>query len=155
MLLLLADYALGLCNHTTRIVTLSVYITTLELRLTYLRADSMWIYVRNAVLGMFSRLLIPHSMLDRYPSCCVFFFFFLMIRRPPRSPLFPSPTLFRSAHAEGLFEEAREMGHQARLALAQSELGEAHQVEDERRRQDRVAPLPDELHAHLRAEEST
>src|SRR3990172_63130 len=23
-------------------------------------------------------------------------FFFLMIRRPPRSPLFPSPTLFRS-----------------------------------------------------------
>src|SRR2546427_2529330 len=59
------------------------------------------------------------------------------------------------AHAEGLFEEAREMSHQARLALAQSELGEAHQVEDERRRQDRVAPLPDELCAHLRAEEST
>src|SRR2546430_2870898 len=25
-----------------------------------------------------------------------FFFFFLMIRRPPRSPLFPSTTLFRS-----------------------------------------------------------
>src|SRR5256885_13249012 len=25
-----------------------------------------------------------------------FFFFFLMIRPPPRSPLFPSPTLFRS-----------------------------------------------------------
>src|SRR5947208_9928238 len=46
------------------------------------------------------------------------------------------------------------MGHQARLALAQSELAEAHQVEDERRRQDGVAPLPDELHAHLRAEES-
>src|SRR3989475_12303315 len=27
----------------------------------------------------------------------LFFFFFLMIRRPPISPLFPSPTLFRSA----------------------------------------------------------
>src|SRR5260370_4289992 len=26
----------------------------------------------------------------------LFVFFFLMIRRPPRSPLFPSPTLFRS-----------------------------------------------------------
>src|SRR5256885_11936377 len=26
----------------------------------------------------------------------IFFFFFLMIRRPPRSPLFPYPTLFRS-----------------------------------------------------------
>src|SRR6202040_4434330 len=26
-----------------------------------------------------------------------FFFFFLMIRRPPRSPLFPHTTLFRSA----------------------------------------------------------
>src|ERR1017187_6541573 len=25
----------------------------------------------------------------------IFFFFFLMIRRPPRSPLFPYPTLFR------------------------------------------------------------
>src|SRR3989337_1113950 len=35
------------------------------------------------------------------PRCAVcasflFFFFFLMIRPPPRSPLFPSPTLFRS-----------------------------------------------------------
>src|SRR3712207_7826252 len=28
------------------------------------------------------------------------FFFFLMIRRPPRSTLFPYPTLFRSAHLE-------------------------------------------------------
>src|SRR3712207_8983151 len=29
-------------------------------------------------------------------STIVFIFFFLMIRRPPRSTLFPSPTLFRS-----------------------------------------------------------
>src|SRR4051812_49896330 len=29
----------------------------------------------------------------------VFFFFFLMIRRPPRSPLFPYTTLFRSRGA--------------------------------------------------------
>src|SRR5258708_12358673 len=28
--------------------------------------------------------------------CLLFFFFFLMIRRPPRSTLFPYPTLFRS-----------------------------------------------------------
>ena len=28
-------------------------------------------------------------------------FFFLMIRRPPRSTLFPYPTLFRSLHGEG------------------------------------------------------
>src|SRR2546427_9132600 len=28
-----------------------------------------------------------------------FFFFFLMIERPPRSPLFPSTTLFRSVRA--------------------------------------------------------
>src|SRR3989475_2214575 len=28
--------------------------------------------------------------------CVIFLFFFLMIRRPPRSPLFPSTTLFRS-----------------------------------------------------------
>src|ERR1019366_1090238 len=29
-------------------------------------------------------------------SAFIFFFFFLMIRPPPRSPLFPSPPLFRS-----------------------------------------------------------
>src|ERR1044072_8455938 len=29
-------------------------------------------------------------------SCFFFFFFFLMTRRPPRSPLFPYTTLFRS-----------------------------------------------------------
>src|SRR5438552_11181008 len=39
------------------------------------------------------------------PSCCVLnnvfcsiVFFFLMLRRPPRSPLFPYTTLFRSPH---------------------------------------------------------
>src|SRR2546430_13512823 len=30
---------------------------------------------------------------------CLLFFFFLMIRPPPRSPLFPYPTLSRSHHA--------------------------------------------------------
>src|SRR3954449_1587614 len=30
------------------------------------------------------------------PVCCCLSFFFLMIRRPPRSTLFPYPTLFRS-----------------------------------------------------------
>src|SRR5256885_14777849 len=32
-------------------------------------------------------------------SYYLYVFFFLMIRRPPRSPLFPSTTLFRSADA--------------------------------------------------------
>src|SRR2546430_4826254 len=36
---------------------------------------------------------------SRSPS--VPFFFFLMFRRPPRSPLFPSPTLFRSDGRSG------------------------------------------------------
>src|SRR3712207_7166361 len=31
----------------------------------------------------------------------LFFFFFLMIRRPPRSTLFPYPTLFRSRPGRG------------------------------------------------------
>src|ERR1035441_5833954 len=35
----------------------------------------------------------PHLLLLTYLDS--FFFFFLMIRRPPRSPLFPYPTLFR------------------------------------------------------------
>src|SRR2546422_11171822 len=33
-------------------------------------------------------------------------FFFLMKRRPPSSPLFPYPTLFRSAEREGRFPDA-------------------------------------------------
>src|SRR5204863_9053874 len=36
------------------------------------------------------------------------FFFFLMLRRPPRSPLFPYTTLFRSQHAR------RHVGRQRR-----------------------------------------
>src|SRR3954454_25415268 len=32
---------------------------------------------------------------------CILFFFFLMIRRPPRSPLFPYTTLFRSRSPTG------------------------------------------------------
>src|SRR5260221_4259767 len=34
--------------------------------------------------------------LHTFPFLLFFFFFFLMIRRPPRSPLFPYTTLFRS-----------------------------------------------------------
>src|SRR5258706_10984796 len=39
-----------------------------------------------------------------FSSCPIFlfFFFFLMIRRPPRSPLFPYTTLFRSTYADDL-----------------------------------------------------
>src|SRR3712207_8633999 len=32
----------------------------------------------------------------------MYFFFFLMIRRPPRSTLFPYPTLFRSNAGQGV-----------------------------------------------------
>src|SRR5260370_29710108 len=35
----------------------------------------------------------------------IFFFFFLMIRRPPRSPLFPYTTLFRSMTATALLDQ--------------------------------------------------
>src|SRR2546425_5678261 len=38
---------------------------------------------------------------DSNGICCFCFFFFLMIRRPPRSTLFPSTTLFRSRGARG------------------------------------------------------
>src|SRR5262249_61186641 len=40
---------------------------------------------------VFSPLSLPH-----YSSLLFIFFFFLMIRPPPRSPLFPYTTLFRS-----------------------------------------------------------
>src|SRR5258705_11942953 len=41
-----------------------------------------------------------HLVSPHFAECLAsvfFFFFFLIIRRPPRSPLFPYPTLFRSA----------------------------------------------------------
>src|SRR2546429_7538063 len=41
------------------------------------------------VIAVASCLSVPLSVL------WVLLFFFLMIRRPPKSPLFPSPTLFR------------------------------------------------------------
>src|SRR5256885_12722989 len=47
-------------------------------------------------------------------SCCSGFFFFLMIRRPPRSTLFPSTTLFRSVLARRL-REPRPAGQAAWL----------------------------------------
>src|SRR5258707_5493961 len=40
-----------------------------------------------------------------------FFFFFLMIRRPPRSTLFPYPTLFRSLARSGVAVQRRTDGH--------------------------------------------
>src|SRR5206468_10352787 len=42
------------------------------------------------------------SSLWRLLSLSVFCFFFLLIRRPPRSPLFPYTTLFRSEEADGV-----------------------------------------------------
>src|ERR1039457_815045 len=40
-----------------------------------------------------------HASLPSFSSVLSSFFFFLMIRRPPRSPLFPYTTLFRSSQA--------------------------------------------------------
>src|ERR1035438_4913610 len=37
-------------------------------------------------------------------SVARFFFFFLMIGRPPRSPLFPSPPLFRSPEPRSIYQ---------------------------------------------------
>src|SRR2546428_2325285 len=67
------------------------------------------------------------------------------------------PELIREGldgHAEGILEEAREVCHGAGFAFALGELGEPDEIEDQRRRQDRVAALPDEVHAHLRPEKS-
>src|SRR2546427_11889156 len=44
---------------------------------------------------LLSRAYLPH-VCSCYHLILSFFFFFLMIRRPPRSPLFPYTTLFRS-----------------------------------------------------------
>src|SRR2546426_4838789 len=46
------------------------------------------------------------------------FFFFLMIRRPPRSPPFPSTTLFRSPFEERLRAQGRGGDHPVRPRLS-------------------------------------
>src|SRR5260221_430995 len=53
------------------------------------------------------------------------FFFFLMIRRPPRSPLFPYTTLFRSRTVAGLFPPI--YPHISRDGFRTSRLNQAHQ----------------------------
>src|SRR2546430_8352878 len=45
------------------------------------------------------------------------FFFFLMIRRPPRSPLFPYTTLFRSLTAFRLVNQGKELHHASLVRL--------------------------------------
>src|SRR3712207_8534678 len=51
-------------------------------------------------------------------------FFFLMIRRPPRSTLFPYTTLFRSALAEELSNNEKEVAeHVMLLDLGRNDLG--------------------------------
>src|SRR2546430_14849557 len=60
-----------------------------------------------------------------------------MIRRPPRSTLFPYPTLFRSAEAEEEFERVaryRRRGRRENLRAIQPQLL-AHLLEDERVRE--------------------
>src|SRR5256886_14264641 len=50
----------------------------------------------NLVARRYHASLLSY-LLDKFcDSSVFFFFFFLMIRHPPRSPLFPSPPLFRS-----------------------------------------------------------
>src|SRR2546422_4595287 len=44
--------------------------------------------------------------------------------------------------ARRILEEARQMRHRAGLARPLGELGEPHQIQHERRGEDRVAPLP-------------
>src|SRR5258706_8967109 len=51
------------------------------------------------VLILLSFIVLRYFSLFRYFRSLFFFFFFLMIRRPPRSPLFPYPTLSRSLPA--------------------------------------------------------
>src|SRR5579875_2491418 len=47
---------------------------------------------------------------SRFAYSHLFFFFFLMIRRPPRSPLFPYTTLFRSIPGTGSTTSWRRRG---------------------------------------------
>src|SRR6202451_1660412 len=56
-----------------------------------------------ALARFISTLIAPYP--STTLSLCVFIFFFLMIRRPPRSTLFPSTTLFRSRLAPWRFAE--------------------------------------------------
>src|SRR2546430_2057153 len=74
-----------------------VYVRTitelLQLRLTH-AVSSPGSVLRGEIVALFGCLSgLTHVHSNRH--YLLFFFFFLMIRPPPRSPLFPSPPLFR------------------------------------------------------------
>ncbi|CAE7843346.1 maX1, partial [Symbiodinium microadriaticum] len=72
-------------------------------------------------------------------------------------PLFEQAELFREIvffGAQWRFEEAGELRLQTGGPFALSQVGEASQVDHQRGGKQRVAPLPDELHHHWRAEEA-
>src|SRR3712207_6915624 len=87
--------------------------------------------------------------MDRMCSLYTYSFsiFFLMIRRPPRSTLFPYPTLSRSAHVEarhGVDGALAQLLHVVRIELAEPEaLGELH------RHQDRKSTRLNSSHANI------
>src|SRR2546430_7193368 len=58
--------------------------------------------------------------------CCPLFFFFLMIRRPPRSTLFPYPTLFRSPSSAPTRRRRRFLSHAPPLAQCRGSSAATH-----------------------------
>src|SRR2546429_5986727 len=66
--------------------------------------------------------ITTYFIMDVVPQLLFLFFFFLIIRRPPRSPLFPYTTLFRSLAAIGLniltgYAGQLSLGHAAFMAV--------------------------------------
>src|SRR2546429_6601329 len=64
-----------------------------------------------------------------WPNSSSTFFFFLMIRRPPRSPLFPYTTLFRSAMTQAAEQAKRASAVVGRLRRLVEQPGLAPQAE--------------------------
>src|SRR2546430_10044889 len=75
-------------------------------------------YSTRPMLSMLAQWMIFCFSYNPWLLYPFFFFFFLMIRRPPRSPLFPYTTLFRSAPPAELQGE-----REARRAAADDQYG--------------------------------
>ena len=99
--------------------------------------------IQRAAIAIHPRSAIPQSAI-RLPAS--------LAAHSPQQRKLPGKIVL--VDAQRAFEEAAQMGEHARLAVPCRELDEPHQVEHQRRRQQRIAPLPGELHDHRRAQEA-
>src|SRR4029079_15410793 len=112
-------------EHTSELQSLAYLVCRLllekkkKIRILYYHNSTNNLHSNDIVYHVLNISLMDSCLCVTCVSTCasyvfLFFFFFLMIRRPPRSPLFPYTTLFRSGRARTRHRAGRRAGHGSR-----------------------------------------